>query len=189
MQDPSQSQPQKGSQPISSQPLSSATVLTPQNVKELFTITLRGGVQKYAGCLSYLGFMDEKGFYGEALLFAALAYNNVVSSMRKMLSYLQGVDEVKFPTVLELNALEDVEKFYQAIVANEKILGEQAEEHMATDPSRDERYLKEYYQRARIRMAGSWAEPASAVVKFKALVSAATSPTLQQQALARTAQQ
>ena len=189
MQDSSQLQPQKGSQQISLHPLSSVTVLTPQNVKELFTITLRGGVQKYSRCLSYLGFMDEKGFYEEALLFALLAYNNMVSSMRKMLSYLQGVDEVKFPTVLELNTLEDVDKFYQAIVANEKILGEQAEEHMSTDLSRDEKYLKEYYQRARIRMAGSWAEPASAVVKFKTLVSAATAPSLQQQVLARTAQQ
>src|SRR5260370_11739039 len=177
MKDASQLQPQKDRE------------LTPQNVKELFTMALREGVQKYATSLSHLGLTDEKGIYREALKFAEITYNNVVRSMRKMLSNLEGEDEVKFPTAFELNTTEDVEKFFQAIVENEKILGEQAEEDMGKEVWRDEKYLKDYYRRARIKMAGSWAEPASAVVKFKNLIYAATNPTLQQQVRAQAAQQ
>jgi hypothetical protein len=165
--------------------ISITTPLTPENIKELFTSALRHDVPLY---IQQLGFNNEQFFYAEALKFAQITYDNVVSSLS------QGqAQRIVFPPSEKLEDTASVEDFFQAILKNEAIVSQDINDHLETHTttlSSDQLkiYEADQHQRARMKLAGSWAEPARAVVALKEAYRIATNPTHTEAIRARSAQ-
>ncbi|MGH4023769.1 MAG: hypothetical protein ACRDRV_04205 [Pseudonocardiaceae bacterium] len=155
------------------------TQLTPQNIREMFLKTLREGVEKY---FSLLGFGDGASLYREALKFAAITYDNVVTGLVPTLA-----GQAKLPPAEQVTDTDFVEKTTEELKFNTNILGREAEVHYleykeawdnpqgevrasGSQPLSQTEYLNQYHQRARVKLAGSWAEPAAAVVRLLQLI-------------------